>query len=235
MANARNRAVAEAKGDYVLWIDDDMLADPDWLAEYAAAFQRWPEATLLGGTISPWFEGTPPRWLQRIWRRVSSAFAIREFGDDVAPLSETNLPYGNWAARTSELRRYPYNPHLGRNAGSLLGGEEVDVILRLLSDGAKGYWIPQARVRHLVPKSRQTVDYLRAYFRGLGESQGREAPLPPAATLFGHPRWLLRKAVQAELRYRFQRVCCRPETWIESLIVASSHWGRLTGNKWKGA
>ena len=34
LSNARNRAIAEAAGDYVIFMDDDETADPNWLCAY---------------------------------------------------------------------------------------------------------------------------------------------------------------------------------------------------------
>src|SRR5512134_131488 len=33
-SNACNLAVREARGDYILWTDDDVLVSPQWLAAY---------------------------------------------------------------------------------------------------------------------------------------------------------------------------------------------------------
>src|SRR4051794_35896246 len=33
-SNARNAAVRVARGDYIVWTDDDVLVDPLWLAAY---------------------------------------------------------------------------------------------------------------------------------------------------------------------------------------------------------
>src|SRR5262249_4742997 len=42
--HARNAAVSAARGDLLLWTDDDVLVDPEWLACYARAADRWPDA-----------------------------------------------------------------------------------------------------------------------------------------------------------------------------------------------
>lgn len=55
LSHARNRAVAEARGEVLLWTDDDVLVSPDWLANYARAFREWPQAAYFGGPIQPWF------------------------------------------------------------------------------------------------------------------------------------------------------------------------------------
>jgi len=41
LSNARNRGVAEARGDYICWTDDDVRLDPNWLAAYAAALRAF--------------------------------------------------------------------------------------------------------------------------------------------------------------------------------------------------
>src|SRR5262249_4948917 len=54
-SNACNCAVQAAAGALMLWTDDDVLVDADWMAEYVKASRQWPEAAFYGGTIEPWF------------------------------------------------------------------------------------------------------------------------------------------------------------------------------------
>src|SRR5688572_12299934 len=42
LSRARNAAVHAARGEYIVWTDDDCLLDSRWLVEYDAAFRRWP-------------------------------------------------------------------------------------------------------------------------------------------------------------------------------------------------
>src|SRR5215469_16098458 len=53
---ALNRAADVAKGEYIVWIDDDVLADSGLLMAYVEAFRRWPEATIFGGRNKPKYE-----------------------------------------------------------------------------------------------------------------------------------------------------------------------------------
>jgi glycosyltransferase involved in cell wall biosynthesis len=50
-SNAANLVVKEARGEYILWTDDDVLVEPDWLRQYVTAFQRYPNAEVFGGRI----------------------------------------------------------------------------------------------------------------------------------------------------------------------------------------
>ena len=68
-SNALNRAIDVAKGDYI-WIDDDVLVDPGLLSAYAAAFRRWPEATVFGGRIKPKYK--PLRRRNGCWKAKRS-------------------------------------------------------------------------------------------------------------------------------------------------------------------
>ena len=58
---ALNHAIREARGEYILWTDDDALVDPGWVVAYSEAFNRWPNAAIFGGPVRPWFPCPPPK------------------------------------------------------------------------------------------------------------------------------------------------------------------------------
>lgn len=230
LSNARNRAVREAHGDYILWTDDDVLVDENWLAEYCDAFRKWPDASVFGGMVEPCFEGTPPPWLPRVFSQVASAYATRDLGAESIPLTHEKIPYGaNYAVRTADQVRYTYDPCLGVRPDSNMGGEETTVVRAMLTDGLKGWWVPGARVRHFIPRTRQTTRYLRRYFYGYGQYCGRHVIGSGGVLLFGRPRWMWRQAIESELKYHLRRFVSRPELWIEHLVAASEAWGQMSG------
>ena len=57
-ANARNRGVAETTAERLLFLDCDCIPTADWLATAAAAVER---ADIVGGTVTLFDEGAPPR------------------------------------------------------------------------------------------------------------------------------------------------------------------------------
>jgi glucosyl-dolichyl phosphate glucuronosyltransferase len=228
LANARNRAVRESQAEYLVWTDDDVLVEADWLAGYAGAFRAHPEAGFFGGPVEPWFEGAPPRWLEQNWALAEVAFAVRRFGTVEFRFDAARLPFGaNCAVRLDVQRQFPYDPTLGRRPDSSVSGEETTLLKQLLAAGYEGWWVPGARVRHFIPRDRQSTGYLRRIFGGQGELQGRALSTGAAPRLFGRPRWLLKQAVKAEARYRWSRATAAPEVWVADLIEAARTWGRL--------
>jgi glycosyltransferase involved in cell wall biosynthesis len=192
-SNALNRAIDVAKGDYILWTDDDVVVDAGWLRAYVDAFRRWPEAAVFGGRIVPKYEPPVARWVLESEDSTFCVYAIRNFGDNVQPLSiaEDRLPFGaNYAIRAAEQRAFRYDPNLGPVPHRHRRNEETDVITRLLKSGATGYWIPNAVVEHCIGRERQTVRYIADFFVGDGETYAFQNADTTAATpfLFGIPR-----------------------------------------------
>lgn len=232
-SNALNLAVREARGEYVLWTDDDALVDRDWLAAYSRAIQQWPEAAFFGGPVRPWFAIPPPAWLERVWSRVASVYATRDLGAHPFPLDGGDrVPYGvNWTVRLGEQRRHAYSSRLGPRPRSHLRGEDTTLINALLADGCQGWWVPDAVVQHYIPPERMTIRFLRQYLSGYGQWLAMTEPPWEGPILFGRPRWLWRSVVTAELRYRIRRLTSPPEIWIHDLIAASMAWGAFSADR----
>ena len=191
LSHARNRAVAEARGEYICWTDDDVEIDPHWLEAYAAAFDRHPEAAVFGGRILPRLEAPTPRWfsaMRHLWP-LQALLAERDFGDDPKLLSFKTkvVPWGaNFALRMAEQRRHPYDDKLGVSPAQRRLGEEAEVMFRILRDGAVGWWVPQAKVHHIIPARRQSWAYIYEYFVAMGETQAYLEAVAPGANFMWH-------------------------------------------------
>jgi glycosyltransferase involved in cell wall biosynthesis len=228
-SHAANLAVNEAKGEYIVWTDDDVLVEPNWLNAYSEAFARWPDASLFAGAIDPWFEGTPPRWLEKVFDQVSNAYAALDHGPVGFAMTRDSYPYGaNMALKRSAHLREPYDTRLGPRPNSGVRGEEMMMARRLLARGEIGRWVPEARVRHFIPTQRQTLGYLREYFVGSGEVLGMVGQKADGERLlFGRPLWLWKEAMLSEIGYRVGRIFRSPEKWIRSFKAANVARGRL--------
>jgi glucosyl-dolichyl phosphate glucuronosyltransferase len=60
---ARNTGAREAAGDYIAYIDDDAIPDPDWIERILAAIgEADPPPAMIGGRILPQWEAPLPFW-----------------------------------------------------------------------------------------------------------------------------------------------------------------------------
>ncbi len=231
LSNARNCAIAAARGELLIWTDDDVLVEPEWLAAYHEAAERWTEGGYFGGTIDPWYECSPPPWLLENINHVGGMFVIKNLGQDERLLAETEIPFGaNMAFRTEILRDNRFEPNLGRSGGDCMSGEETMLFNRLIARGIKGVWVPRARVKHFVVKQRLTREYLWNYFHGFGRSCIRQDLLESiprvGKTWGGVPRWLIRQAVKSWVFAHGKQLLLRTD-WVEDYARAAFSVGSI--------
>jgi alkanesulfonate monooxygenase SsuD/methylene tetrahydromethanopterin reductase-like flavin-dependent oxidoreductase (luciferase family) len=160
-----------------------------------------------------------PAWLVESEKLLrNSVYGGRDLGGEVMQLSVASgrLPWGpNFAVRTKEQRCFRYDPLLGHAPRQRRRGEELDVLERIFSSGATGYWIPDASVEHCSDAGQQTLRYVGDYFATIGETQSALATGPQGKYWFGVPRWIWRRLIEGWLCYRFHRlIFSRPSVWM---------------------
>lgn len=163
LSHARNTALRMAKGEWVVFLDDDATVEPGWLATYAAFFANPPNphAGCVGGPILPVYEVPPPAWLpdEQIHPQFTqNAWPCRPgenlTGCNFAVRREPSLAIGGFNHRLG---------HRGKRSGAY---EEVDLTERLQHAGWQSWWLDGARVRHLVAAERLKLGWqIGAAFR----------------------------------------------------------------------
>ena len=227
IAHARNRAALEARGDIVLWTDDDVQVQPHWLRGYMNALAAHPECGFFGGPVELRFEGVPPAWLLAGLDAIGGALGQVRVPRD-APIGEgAQLPFNcNMAVRREHHLAMPYDTRYGRKAGSLVSGEETVFLQELLRLGVKGRWIPDVPVLHTIPVERQSIAYLRRALKGVGHELGLRCPTQSRLDFLGVPLWLWREALTSEARFRWRKLARSPG-WHSDLAGAAISWGRI--------
>ncbi|MGC2332008.1 MAG: glycosyltransferase [Candidatus Acidiferrales bacterium] len=181
LSNARNAAIRGARADVLVFTDDDVTVEPNWLQNLTAPLEdgQWAGTA---GRIRLGQGFLPPRWLA-----VSGAFnlggSLVQFdqGDEHGPLEKP--PFGaNMAFRKTTFDKYGgFRTDLGRNGRGLIGNEDTEFGERLIAAGERLCYVPEAVVNHPVPPERLTKKYLRAYWfsygRGLARQEGKRLPL----------------------------------------------------------
>jgi glucosyl-dolichyl phosphate glucuronosyltransferase len=234
-SNARNCAIDHARGDYLIWTDDDVLVEPDWLANYAAAFRRWPDAGYFGGRIEPWFETDPPAWVTENLRHLEGMLVIRDLGPEERPFAPGEQPFGaNMAFPLGIQKRFRYDPALGKvKAGNILA-DETELFRRIRRDGLSGVWVPAAGVRHYVTSSRLTRAFARDYYTGIGRTLVKLDGAPAGATVRGAPRWLVAKYLKAKASAAVKRAA-GGTAWVLPYTRAAYYAGMIRECRGRGA
>ncbi len=230
LSHARNCGLDVARGDCVVWIDDDVVVDEGWLRAYEHAFRQFPDAAVFGGPIIPRFVGSPPAWLEPGWRAIPGVFTLFDLGPDPIDIPAIDPPHGaNFALRLSGTGPVRFDPDLGYRGHLKIGGEETVLLRRLLGSSIRGRWVPAARVDHLIPTERQSLRHVAQYFFGYGLALCR-IEIDASVRLAGVPRWLWREAPVAVMRLLRDRITAEPGTWLRSLAHASMVAGQMAGH-----
>ncbi|MDR2885549.1 MAG: glycosyltransferase, partial [Rikenellaceae bacterium] len=171
LSTARNSAIACARGEVLVMLDDDVDADPDLAQAYVNFFAFHHEADACGGKVLPLYETTPPRW-RSYYTDLFIASAL-DLGDRTREFPSRRTPIG---ANFGFRRAVPaslggFDPNLGRTGATPLGGEEKDFINRLRGVDGRVWYLPGAVVHHLVPAWKLTDEYFDRVTRGMGASE----------------------------------------------------------------
>lgn len=155
--HARNRAIAEARGAIILFGDDDILVQPDWIAQMVApllADTGTRRIGAVGGEVVPVFPDGLPDWV-REWH------APLAFRPDAGPLPARHFPMGaNLAFPKWVFEQLgPFHTALDRAAGNYFSGGDSEMVRRIRAAGLEVWFAPAAAVRHQMPASRTTFRY----------------------------------------------------------------------------
>lgn len=166
LSAARNFSLYAARGEFLLYVDDDGIMEPDCLAALIKAFDDHPEAGVIGGQI---LLKDPQRFRSVILPGYESIWSERKCNQAAYYQAEGDwdFPYGcNYAIRRSILRDLGgFRITYGRNGKDFSGGEEI-VLSHLVKRA--GYQIgmePGARIIHDVDPSRFSLEHVRQTLR----------------------------------------------------------------------
>ena len=157
---ARNNALEHAKGDYIVYIDDDCWPRDTWLP---ALLQEVVEtdAIVLGGPIEPIWPNRQPDWTKN---KHEACLTILDHGPIDKVLNDGEYLYGtNICFKLNALKKIGgFDTSLGRSGKvKLLSDEEIVIQDELAGLGARKY-LANAGVRHHVHTDRIRQSFFRS-------------------------------------------------------------------------
>ncbi len=187
LSQARNTGWRIAKGKYIAYLDDDAIADRQWLAKIVDVFEGVkPMPGSVGGKVEPIWEAPRPLWLSdAIMPHLATLdwSAIPIFLDHSRWLVGANIAF----PRSLLEMVGGFQTNLGRIGTKLLSGEEILMRQQLDALGYGCYYHPDIVVKHNIQASRLTQKWFidRVYWGGISEAvvQRQLGSLSPAKRL----------------------------------------------------
>lgn len=146
----RNRTVELADGEWLAFVDDDERAPPEWIENLARAGARFGADGVLGPVI-PVLPDAAPKWIRAgrfyDWVRLGTGSVV----------PRNRLRFGNVLLHSELLRLVPvpFDPDYG-----LTGGEDGDLLARLVQRGARIIWCDEAVVHEPIESARLSLRWL---------------------------------------------------------------------------
>ena len=175
LSGARNSGVEATSGDVVAFMDDDAVADKEWLETLLSRY-RDPQVIAVGGAVIPrWDRGRPPGFPEEFDWVVGCTYR---------GMPTRRMPVRNLIGANMSFRRQVFevvggfSDGVGRIGGSAAGCEETELCIRARAAFPAGLILyePAARVFHRVPAARASWRYFgaRCYREGLSKAQVTE-------------------------------------------------------------
>jgi len=168
---ALNRGIKEAKGDFIIYIDDDETIGPKHLERLNKYLKEYNDAVLIGTQVVPIYEGKEPRWMSHFTQRLIGGYF--NGGQSVKKLDKVSYPgTGHTIIKRDLYKKYGfYNTNLGRTGNSLLGAEDKDMIFRLVNNNVECYYFPDIPIYHHIPKQKLTDEFFDKLTFSIGKSE----------------------------------------------------------------
>jgi len=155
-SQARNRGWNDAKGKYVAYIDDDAIAESDWIKQIILFVNKNPKINVFGGPYSRFSLKPIPTW-------IPDNYFILNLGNKIKILNSENewLSGSNMILSRSVFNRYGgFNTKFGGKGDKIIYGEETELLARLKKNEEPVFYVPSIRIKHLVADNKQSLWWL---------------------------------------------------------------------------
>src|SRR5262249_26036477 len=136
---ARNRAADEARGDIIVFIDDDAIAEREWLRAMLSAMERR-NLDAACGMVLPRWSTPPPRWLGR---RLIVKLAVHDRASIESATEAQNEILDNYFSANVGFRRATFElfgrfrEDLGVVGKNPMSGEDTELFARIIARGGR--------------------------------------------------------------------------------------------------
>lgn len=165
--HGRNTGAKVAKGDIVLYVDDDVIVSPHWIEEIYKCYDDL-DVGVVGGKVVGRWEIEPPEWVWMFGTKKNIVvLSTLDLGEGIFGLQRGYIFGANYSARKSIIFEVGgSNPDLFPPHLKYLNGDgECGFIDKVRAKGYKIVYNSKAMVEHYIPASRCTFKYFILQFQ----------------------------------------------------------------------
>jgi glycosyltransferase involved in cell wall biosynthesis len=170
LTNARIKGIRETSGRVMVFVDDDNVLAPDYLAQARRIMAEKTFLGAIGGRCRGEFEATPPEWAWFYFPYL----AIADHGDQPLYILHKNS-FQQWypigaglvirrefaEAYAEQITGCQARRMLGRRGTSLASADDIDMVLTVMDGESAIGFCPELILKHLIPRDRVTLPYLK--------------------------------------------------------------------------
>jgi glycosyltransferase involved in cell wall biosynthesis len=172
LSHARNLGIEHSSGDIIAFIDDDAIADKDWLFHLTQGYND-EQVVGVGGYVRSAWSGKRPSWFPEEfdWVVGCSYRGLPSAACQVRNFIGCNMSF----RRNILVAAGGFHRDLGRVNAHPVGCEETELCIRiqqLMPNGVLLYE-PSAQVKHIIAVSREDWRYFlsRCFFEGRSKAK----------------------------------------------------------------
>ena len=158
LSAARNRAIKEARGDYIGFLDDECVVQPDWLQIVAADICEFAPFIIGGPYTGILLPGTTPKWFKA---EYGNAYFLADHQLRRGYQKDFRASGGNMFLHRRVCETQLFNQNFGMKGDELKMGEEALFQERFLNGnpGVMVFYEPRMEIAHYILPQKLSLSY----------------------------------------------------------------------------
>ncbi len=175
VTNARLRAIKESRGEFIIFVDDDNVLDPNYVSTAKTIFSERPYMAAFGGSLMPEYEVAPPNWSKPYLEYLACSEIPQDYWSNFDWKWATPCGAGLCIRREvaeryfHEIANDPLRRSLDRSGKKLSSGGDIDLALTATDMNLGMGRFKALRLTHIIARERLTEEYLIGLYAGVGQ------------------------------------------------------------------